>query len=109
MQAEGHRVGAGTARKNYLSKRDNLISLSPLACNYKRRYLKVVLQNIVARLNYLYEQILKQGFDFHHSRSPLTHTRIMQLKKKNRIITLVESFSTRLLVLSRVVIHNSLQ
>lgn len=32
-----------------------------LACNYKHRYPKGIPQNIVARLNQLYEQILKRA------------------------------------------------
>ncbi|BAZ69971.1 hypothetical protein NIES4106_47560 [Fischerella sp. NIES-4106] len=43
-----------------------------LACNYKHRYPKGIPKNIVARLNQLYEQILKRGLDFHSCQTPLT-------------------------------------
>lgn len=43
-----------------------------LACNYKNRYQSGIPKNIVARLNQLYEQILKRGLDFHFLQPPLT-------------------------------------
>lgn len=43
-----------------------------LACNYKNRYQSGIPKNIVARLNQLYEQILKRGLDFHFHLPPLT-------------------------------------
>jgi transposase len=43
-----------------------------LACNYKNRYQSGIPENIVARLNQLYEQILKRGLDFHELQPPLT-------------------------------------
>ncbi len=42
-----------------------------LACHYKNRYQSGIPENIVARLNQLYEQILKRGLDFHQLQPPL--------------------------------------
>jgi transposase len=43
-----------------------------LACNYKHRYPKGIPQDIVARINQLYEQIVKRGLNFHEFQPPLT-------------------------------------
>ena len=43
-----------------------------LACNYKNNYPKGIPKDIVARLNQLYEQILKRGLNFHSKQPPLT-------------------------------------
>jgi transposase len=43
-----------------------------LACSYKNRYPKGILKNLVARLNQVYEQILKRGLDFHELQPALT-------------------------------------
>jgi len=42
-----------------------------LACNYKHRYPQGIPENIIARINQLYEQILNRGLDFHSSQPPL--------------------------------------
>jgi len=42
-----------------------------LACNYKHRYAQGIPENIIVRINQLYEQILKRGLDFHSSQPPL--------------------------------------
>lgn len=42
-----------------------------LACNYKHRYPQGIPENIIARINQLYERIIKRGLDFHFSQTPL--------------------------------------
>jgi len=42
-----------------------------LACNYKHRHPQGIPKNIIARLEHLYEQILKRGLDFHSCQPPL--------------------------------------
>ncbi|MCG6138235.1 MAG: IS66 family transposase [Nostoc sp. LLA-1] len=42
-----------------------------LACNYKHRYPQGIPENIIARINQLYERIIKRGLDFHFCQIPL--------------------------------------
>jgi transposase len=43
-----------------------------LACSYKHRYPQGIPENIISRINQLYQQILNRGLNFHSSQTPLT-------------------------------------